>query len=66
MANNGTTGHEDEAINVQGLKASFQKFKDRMRAELAGPVYDEEDHGFTFPPGAKVSYDAQDHGFVFG
>ena len=27
MANNGTTGHESEAINVQGLKAALQKFK---------------------------------------
>ena len=27
MANNGTTGHETEAVNVQGLKASLQKLK---------------------------------------
>ena len=27
MANNGTTGHETEAINVQDLKATLQKFK---------------------------------------
>ncbi len=62
MVNNGTTGHETEAINVQGLKAALQKLK----SELAGPVYDEEEHGFTFPPGAKVTYDEDGHGFVFG
>lgn len=44
----------------------LNRFKEKMRAELAGPVYDEEEHGFTFPPGAKVTYDAQGHGFVFG
>ena len=27
MANNGTTGHESEAIDVQGLKAALQKLK---------------------------------------
>ena len=27
MANNGTTGHETEAVNVQGLKATLQKLK---------------------------------------
>ena len=44
----------------------LNRFKEKMRAELAGPVYDEEEHGFTFPPGAKVAYDADGHGFVFG
>lgn len=27
MANNGTTGHETEAVNVEDLKATLQKFK---------------------------------------
>ncbi len=27
MANNGTTGHESEAIDVRGLKAALQKLK---------------------------------------
>lgn len=44
----------------------LNRFKEKMRAEMAGPVYDEEEHGFTFPPGAKVTYDEDDHGFVFG
>ena len=44
----------------------LNRFKEKMRAEFAGPVYDEEDHGFTFPPGAKATYDADGHGFVFG
>lgn len=44
----------------------LNRFKEKMKAELAGPVYDEEEHGFTFPSGAKVSYDADGHGFVFG
>ena len=44
----------------------LNRFKEKMTAELAGPVYDEEEHGFTFPPGAKVTYDQDGHGFVFG
>ena len=44
----------------------LNRFKEKMTAELAGPVYDEEEHGFTFPPGAKVTYDEDGHGFVFG
>ena len=28
MANNGTTGHEQELVDVQDLKATLQKFKD--------------------------------------
>ena len=35
-----TTGHENEAINVQGLKASLQKFKDEYTTDVA---YLEED-----------------------
>lgn len=30
-----TTGHENEAINVQGLKASLQKFKDEYTTDVA-------------------------------
>lgn len=34
-----TTGHESEAVNVQGLKAAFQKFKtDKMGSAAAKNV----------------------------
>ena len=42
MANNGTTGHETEAINVQGLKASLQKFKGKMSTLYADKAAVEE------------------------
>lgn len=44
----------------------LNRFRNKLKAELAGPVYDEEEHGFTFPPGAEVTYDSVDHGFIFG
>ena len=39
---------------------------DTMFDEFAGPVYDEQEHGFDFPSTAKMTYDAVDHGFIFG
>lgn len=30
---------------------------------ILGPTYDEEEHGFDFPPAMHVQWDAEDHGF---
>ena len=74
-----TTGHESEAIDVQGLKASLQKLKtdhidtkysktevDQKFDEFAGPTYDPAARAIIFPATAKVTYDAASRAIVFG
>lgn len=52
-------------INDQKASKSEVYTKTEIDA-MKGPVYDETEHGFTFPTGAKVTYDTVNHGFVFG
>lgn len=53
MANNGTTGHESEAIDVQGLKASLQKLK----TDIIDPKYAKPSGGI---PKADLAQTVQD------
>lgn len=52
-------------VTVRRLNRFREKIKAEIKAEFAGPTYDEEERGFTFPTGAAVTYDSTNHGFVF-
>ena len=52
-------------VTVRRLNRFREKIKSEIKAEFAGPTYDEQGHGFTFPTGAAVTYDSTNHGFVF-
>lgn len=60
-----TTGHESEAINVQGLKASLQQLKTDIIDPLLGPTYDESARKVTFPVTSKATYDSTNRKVVF-
>ena len=53
-----TTGHETEAIDVQGLKASLQEFKDQIIDPMRSPTYDATNKRYTFPANATFEYQA--------
>ena len=71
-----TTGHESEAINVQGLKASLQKFKtdkvdgkfatkselSTLEQKLEGPYYDAEHRCIVYPDYETANYNPATRG----
>ena len=61
----GTEGHESEAVNISGLKATLQKFKNDIVDPLMGPTYDSSDESIDFPVTAKASYDSEDESIDF-
>lgn len=61
-----TTGHESEAINVGGLKASLQKLKTDIIDPMMGPTYDSTNESIDFPITAKATYDSTNESIDFG
>jgi hypothetical protein len=62
-----TKEHYMALADIQDLWTNQQKpWIEQQFDEFAGPVYDEDDHGFVFPVGAAVEYDSTNHGFIFG